>query len=179
MIFKEKLRFYYLELTIKYHLLKAKLSSYRYKYIKLRFENWFTGYILGLITPYISAHIKYSLYEGLNSRLKILEDENDNKKEYLYIKYDTTITNRFFGFYKIKELKKNIIKDTFKFSNKVDFEVYDSPQNLMYFIIVNKDYKCTFKDLLYLLGAVRITDKKMIKYIQENYENTPSKKDME
>lgn len=175
MNFKEKLRFYYLELTFKYRLLKVKLSNYRYKYIKFRFENWLTHYIMGLITPYISAHLKYSLYDGFNSRLKILENENDSKKEYLYIKYDTTITNRFFGYYKIKELKKNIIKDTFKLSNKVDFEVYDSPQNLMYFIVLNKDYKCTFKDLLYLLGAVRIIDKKIIKYIQENYETQASK----
>lgn len=183
MALKEKLSYFWLLLKFHYCLLRIKLSKYSYKNIKLRFERKLTTYLIGLVKPYFMFCLRYSLYNGLNERLKPLEKANDSTKEYFYITYETVITNSFFEHYDFKYtiLNKDKLLNAFKkcydVKGKVEFEVYDSLVSFKFFITVSKDCRCAFKSFLYLLGAIRITDKKLIKYIQENYENKTGQKD--
>lgn len=176
MAFKEKLSYFWLLLKFHYCSFSLNLSKYSYKNIKLRFERKLTTYLIRLVKPYFMACLRYSLYDGLNERLKLLEKANDNKKEYFCITFETTITNSFFEHYDFKGtiLNKdkllNVFKKCYAIKGKVEFEIYDSPVSLKFFIAVSKDCHCAFRSFLYLLGAIRITDRKLVKYIQENYE---------
>ena len=176
MAFKEKLSYSWLLLKFHYYSFKIKLSKYSYKNIKLRFERKLTTYLIRLVKPYFMSYLRYSLYNGLNERLKFFEKANDSKKEYFYITFETVITNSFFEHYGFKDtiLNKDKLLNAFKkcydIRGKVEFEVYFSPASFKFFITVSKDCHCAFRSFLYLLGAIRITDRKLIEYIQENYE---------
>ncbi|MCM1260633.1 MAG: hypothetical protein NC222_06750 [Staphylococcus sp.] len=140
--------------------------------LKKRVHLKVSKYICSIISEYYLVVLRQTLFDVLDKRISILEDKKSNKTQYFYIGYNILFLHPVGSINEESILNcefitKEIIRHCEHSKDIVKLSVYEDACNLRFLIVLQNDKFHEARNILYFLGAEKVTDKNEIKRIDK------------